>query len=204
MSVQSPRGYLALYVLLGALAVILWAWLAGWPGPIVESDIEQVRLDQALPLLRGAVQLRQTFTPRHDGLTEVEVQAARYEVEENDGALNLRLYDEQGELVAERTLDTRSLTHNQFVTLTFPPQPASGGQRYALEVEGQGSGAFSLWGYTLDVLQPGALSVSGAESAARTLRFVTRYELTPAAALRELWSAVQEGAAVIFLSLTLI
>ena len=184
--------------LMGVFVLLCWAWYSAWPAPILSVDIKQERLNKALPLPQNGVEIRQEFYARYDGLREVEVQLARFEREDEGGQLSFRLFDDQDQLVAERMVKTRSLTHNQIWVWHIPRQDESAERRYTLLVTGDGP--FSLWGYTLDVLS-GELDVSGAKTEARELRFVTRYELTFGAAIKQLVALLQRDG--LFLGLAL-
>ncbi len=195
-----PDRYLAVMGgVAGVLLVLLAAWRGGWPGAVVADDLRLTHLNQALPLLDGAVRVEQRFVPGHDGLSEVELQLVRYQTEEAGGDLWLRLTDDRARLVAERRLDATTLVHNQTVTLAFPPEPASAGRPYQLELDG--SGPFSVWGSTLSMHDAGALVVSGAPTEARSLRLVARYTLTPLAALRTLGRMLWQHGALLLLAL---
>ncbi|HEX8683029.1 MAG TPA: hypothetical protein VF707_11995 [Ardenticatenaceae bacterium] len=190
--------------LLAAVAVLTWAGAREWPGAITSTDVNQHRLDTALPPLAAGVEVRQTFRPRHDGLTEVELLLAKYGEEaaqENGGALTFQLLDEQGRVLAEQVEPSGGLAHNQSYVLRVPRQEDSGGRAYTLRMSADGPTLFSAWGYSLDVYDGGALVVSGAETAARELRFVTRYELTAGSAAASLLGSLRRDGPVMLLAL---
>lgn len=180
-------------VLAGAVLVLLVAGWRGWPPPIVADDVGQPRLDTALPLLGPDDTLRQEFTPRRSGLSEIELLAARYEGAGGEGALWLGLRDDQGMLIGEQRLAAGQLRHNQPVTLRLPPQPASAGRRYTLELRAEGTVPFSVWGHSL--AGAGGLEGAGA-SGARSLRFQSRYTLDGRGALAALLTALRAGGAL--------
>lgn len=187
--------------LLGVLLVAVVAWARGWPPPILSVDINKGRINEALPLLVEGVLLRQSFTPRHDGLREVEVQLARYEPEDAGGALTFRLLDERGQEVVRETVPTQWLSHNQLWTLVVPRQAQSAGRRYTLEVAGERS-PFSLWGYTLAPRgRMEEIVVTGGSSPARALRLVTRYELSPGSAAATLAATLGREGGYLLLAL---
>ena len=150
------------------------------------TDVEQSRIDTSLPAPQGDLALTQTFIPRHNGLSEVEIILLRYgePVAGESAQLWLQLFDERGDLVAEESFPTASISHNQVVRLSFAPQGGSKGQQYTLRLAGTPDNQVSSWAYTLDVYGDGELSQIGAQAgadtpfAAQDLRFLTRYQLT--------------------------
>jgi hypothetical protein len=148
-------------------------------GPLKTVDLNQGRLDTALPAPHHALTIEQSFIPSRNGLTEIEVILTRHgEADAGESQFSLELGDEAGKIIASRTHSSQVLNHNQTYTLQFPPQPASAGQRYVLRLSGSDGNPISAWGYSLSVVDDGELIVSGAESIAQELRFVTRYALT--------------------------
>ncbi|MCI0399362.1 MAG: hypothetical protein L0332_11395 [Chloroflexi bacterium] len=191
-----------LLLLPGALAFLAWAWTAGWPpGAILAVDLNQQRLNTAVPAPQETRQIRQTFTPRRDGLAEVELLLVRYDGLDDGGRLTLQLLDQAGNLVAAAGPETSTLAHNQSYTLSFPPQPHSAGQQYTLLISGPAQNPISAWGYDQDVHAGGELTLVGGETAVQDLRLVTRYRLTPAAVLAALWHTFWPNAGLIALSL---
>jgi len=169
--------------LVGLLLVLVASGIRGWPAPITAVDVEQTRIDVALPPLPSDTSFVQTFRPAHDGLVEVELLLARLH-EGGAGTLSLRLHDDRGNLVAAQTWPVATFEHNQPLLLRFSPQPDSAGRTYALSLSGSTDNAFSFWGYTLDVHDGGTLAVP--DDTARELRFVTRYRLLALPALSHL------------------
>lgn len=175
--------------LIGVILVAAWAWAVGWPAPVVSVDLTQTLVDAAPPLPDGALSLQQTFAPRHNGLTEVEILVVRYEGVEPaaEAELTLELRQTDGLIVAAQSYRVTALTHNQALTLRFPPQPDSAESPYTLRLRGFRNNAVTAWGYDLDVYADGDLRVvNGPSTPVADLRFITRYRLTPLAALREL------------------
>ncbi|MGB0386016.1 MAG: hypothetical protein ACPGWR_14510 [Ardenticatenaceae bacterium] len=202
---NNKKLWASLSFIIGVLALLLGGWFTNWPLPILSVDVKQERLDHALPLPRNGVEIRQVFYARHDGLREVELQLARFDLGESEqkgGELVLRLFDDQNEVVAEQTIQTDSLTHNQIWRWRLPRQDESGGRAYMLQVTGNEFTPFSLWGYTLDA-QAGDLSVTAATEA-RELRFVTYYELTFRAAITHLGRALSRDGVLFELALAFI
>lgn len=187
-----PRGRLSVIALLAALSLLLalmvldGAGLCGWGslcGPIVAEDTAQGRLDTALPAPQTGATIEQTFIPRRNGLSEIEMILVRYGGEAtaggDPGLFSVELRDHNDELVAAEALSTQELSHNQTYILRFRPQTDSAGRAYTLRLSGNERNHISAWGYSLDVYSGGQLRLSGLESAAAELRFITRYTLTP-------------------------
>lgn len=153
--------------------------------PIVAVDSAQQRLNQAAPVPQGQFVLSQTFTPRRNGLTEVEVQVAAIGTVGGNGRFSLHLFDATNSLVAEQTFATQTLKHNQTILLRFAPQPHSAQQTYRLQIGGDINNPFSVWGYDLDVYSGGVFALTTAPLAANTLppnsladiKFTARYQL---------------------------
>ena len=199
-------------VALGALGQCAWADLCG---PVVAEDVAQGRLDTALPAPQGDLHVEQTFTPRRNGLSEIEITLVRYGDEAtaaDPGTFSVALHDETGALVTVEHLSTRNLTHNQTYLLRFPPQAGSAGHRYTLRLSGNEHNPVSAWGYSLDVDAGGALQLAGHapegvafQTAAADLRYVTRYTLTAGDAVMAALAPAREWpllpAALLFLPL---
>ncbi len=159
--------------------------LADVCGSIESTDISQTRIDSALPAPGNTLAIEQSFTPRHNGLSAIELILVHYGGEQPDGRLTLELWDDRDQPVARQDLRSGDLSHNQTFVFAFPPQPDSADRSYRLRLSGDATNHVSVWGYSLDVVQPGDVQLlpmtDGAllpDSAARELRFVTRYELT--------------------------
>jgi len=175
------------FLLLGRPGVCPWPSLCG---PLLADDVAQGRLDTALPAPQGELVIEQSFTPRRNGLTSVELLLARYETPPPPNAtFDVELLDDANAVVAAESLPVATLTNNQSYTLAFAPQPNSAGRRYVLRLRGSEGNPVSAWGYSLDVYGAGELTlVAGAlaappPTAARELRFITRYALTGGDAL---------------------
>jgi hypothetical protein len=178
--------YWWLLTLFGGGAFLLWAWLTAWQPAVEAVDINQSRLNVALPAPQPTVQIRQTFTPAHDGLNQIELTLVRHDAAATNGRIDFQLLDGAGRVVAGDSLANMGVAHNQRYTLHFSPQPKSAGQSYNLLISGSAGNILSVWGYELDVHSGGQLAVIGQETAARELRFVTRYRLTAGLALSRL------------------
>jgi hypothetical protein len=189
------RNWFWLPLLLGTLGlfVAVWAWEQDDPDRVnvvfdslVDVDLSQERIDTALPIPRGDLTITQSFVPRHDGLEEIELTLASYgEAQTADnGRLTLQLFTDNMDLLAEHTLETADLDHNQVYRFSFPRQLNSAGQRYLLNLSGNAENSVSAWGYSLDVYGGGALSLDGdlpadpVNTTAQDLRFITRYRLS--------------------------
>ncbi|MBP7999129.1 MAG: hypothetical protein KA314_20235 [Chloroflexi bacterium] len=164
--------------LAGAFCVFIWAWVTGWPVYTLKIDIEQGRLNTALPALDNTVQFQQTFWAGHDGWQEIELIMVRYgeAVEGERGRVFLDLLNSMGTVVAQTEWSTADIRHNDTRHFRFPPQP--GGQTYTLVLRGEAGNTVSVWGYDQDVLAGGTFTATGVDSSVDELRFITRYGLT--------------------------
>ncbi len=225
-----PRLPSAVVLLVSAVAVVLALMIFDRPdvctwqhlcGPLLAEDVHQGRLDTALPAPQADLTIEQTFVPRHDGLSEIELILVRYGGEsggddsaalEEDSRFTLELHDESGTVIAAETLPTAQLSHNQTHTLAFPPQARSAGRLYILRLSGSETNHISAWAYSLDVYSAGDLTIltgplrpEPPSTNARELRFVTRYALTTGemvdAAVAPLRRAGLGAAALLFLPL---
>ncbi|MEZ4514431.1 MAG: hypothetical protein R3C62_21350 [Chloroflexota bacterium] len=203
-----------LAAVVGLLAVVglVWGKTAVF-SPILATDINQHRLNIALPTPRNDIAVSQSFVPRWNGLREVEVTLVRYgeKVAGENGRFSLQLRDDNNETIAEQTFPTSQLDHNQTLTLPVPLQPQSAGRRYTLRLLGNDSNTLSAWGYTLDVYNEGELKMEGGvlqtavpTTNARELRFTTRYQLTLPDALRYLATTIFYEGALFLLALLFI
>jgi hypothetical protein len=211
------------WIILLAGAVIMLALLFIWSTAVPDSftrffesleatDIEQGRIDTSLPAPQGNLTLTQTFIPRHNGLSEIEITLLRYgdPTAGESAQLWLQLFNEQGELVAEEAFSTASIDHNQVVQLHTTPQNNSKGQAYTIKLLGTADNPVSAWGYSLDVYEDGVLSQIDTQSAdikslaAQDLRFLTRYRLTWADALGNVGETIYYEGLLFLLALLLI
>ena len=169
------------------------------------TDIEQGRIDTALPAPQGDLALTQSFAPRHNGLNEVEITLLRYgEPSAGESAqLWLRLFNEQGETVAEKAFPTATVNHNQVVRLSFPPQADSKGRPYTLQLSGTPDNQVSAWAYSLDAYSDGNLAQTGDVNpiGAQDLRFQTRYRLTWSDALSNVGETIFYEGLILLLAL---
>ncbi len=154
-------------------------------GPVVALDINQGRIDTNVPAPQGAFTVEQTFRAGHNGLREIELILIHYGGDQNSGSLTVQLRDGDDMLVAEDVLASGLLTHNQTYLFRFPAQSASAGETYRLRLTGDAGNHVSAWGYSLNDLPGGTLTLlpepGEAEPTAleaQALRLVTRYELT--------------------------
>lgn len=172
--------------LIGSILAIVWVFVGGitavWQ-PIIDTDLNQHRLDVGVVTPRNERVIQQQFVPRWDGLSEVELLLIRYGDAEAvvNGRLTFQLLDDANSVVAEETLETAKYEHNQVYKLAVPVQRRSAGRTYTLQISGNAHNNFSVWGYTLNTYDAGRFTISGGdgipESEARTLRFTTRYQL---------------------------
>lgn len=198
---------------LAAAAAIIVVVLLGRAGlcqrgdlcaPLSAVDIDQGRLDTALPAPQNGLRIEQSFVSRRNGLSEIELLLVRYGGEmaagEDTGRFSVELIDDTGARVAEQIMPTAGLSHNQPYTLRFAPQPRSAGRRYTLRLSGNEANHISVWGYSLDVYDAGELRLlSGGQDAAtpetpaREMRFLTRYVLTAGDAVRAAAQPLDQG-----------
>jgi hypothetical protein len=168
----------------GALVAALLSLRSGWPGPVEATDINQTRLDTALPVPRGDVAVRATFVPGRDGLSSLELLLVDYGGEADAGTLALSLQDDTGAEVASAAWGNDALAHNQVLLWRVPVQANAAGRTYTLLLRGDEANQVTAWGTELDVMADDSLSVTGVEPLqAQTLRLVTRYRLSPTGAL---------------------
>ncbi len=197
--------------LLGGVILVVWGIWGTLPHaslralfhPIVATDIHQQRRDTGSLVLQGNFSLEQTFTPRWNGLHELEIHFYRADETPGAGQIYLRLQDAGGQTVSEATLPNATIAHNQAHKLQFSPQPHSAGQVYTLVIRGDAENAVALWGYSLETYAGGELALVygplAAETAVTTshpadLTFTTRYQLTWGDALAYLGRTLaQEG-----------
>ena len=190
-----------IFSFLGVAFIIILAAAQDWPPPVHTVDVEQTRLNVALPPLPAGEPFVQSFRPEHNGLVEIELLLARL-TEGAAGTVTLRLHDEAGQLVAAESWPAGSLEHNQALALHFRPQPTSAGQRYELSLQGTRQFPFSFWAYNMDVYADGALTTPDAR--AQDLRFVTQYQLLPPDAVKSVASDLRQDGGVLLLALTLL
>lgn len=196
--------YLKWFFVGGAAVFFIWAVATSWLSPIIEPDINQHRRNTILPPPQDTSQIRQTFTPAHNGLSEVEVKLAREQTAEANARLELQLLNGEGEVVSAENLETSRLAHEQVYVLRFEPQPDSAGQTYTLLASGTANNDVSLWGYDLDVHSGGQLTFLGGETAAQDLYLITRYRLTLPVAAQFLWQALTGYGPLLLLALAYI
>ncbi len=190
---------------LGAALAAAWVWFgeplrpSAFPpiaAPILAEDVNQHRLNAVPPAPAGERVLEQTFTAQKDGLREIELIFARRDepTAGETGRLTLTLLTQDGRLLAEQTLETRNLRHNQTYVWQIPRQGDSAGQAYVLQISGSPDNTVSVWGYDLDVIGSGELAVLNGETAVQDLRLITRYQLSWGSALRQLGqTAARDG-----------
>lgn len=172
-------------------------------GSIEDTDLNQSRINAALPTPQESLSISQTFVPRHDGLKELEITLVRYgeKSAQEDGIFTIQLVNSRGVLIAEETLQTAEINHNQVYRLQFPPQTNSAGEAYQLTLQGNNSNPISAWGYSEDVYANGKLTVKKEayldevpQTLVRDMQFKTRYVLGWEDALRSLLrSSLFEG-----------
>ena len=198
------RRWRIVFMTIGFLSAAVWAWVTGWPGPIQNVDIEQGRLNTALPAPRPTSTIRQTFQPMRNGLLEVELLLVHHEPDVRQaGVLTVTLRDDADQIIAVNGFNNDQLQHNQILALRFTPETASAGRTYALELTGDERNNVSAWAYDLDVYALGAVETFQATTA-QDLRFTTRYRLAWSDASAMLWQMFSENLAVLALALLMI
>lgn len=200
-------------ILLGAILVLVWVQISGGASllkPIIAVDIEQQRANTALPAPQQGTIVSQSFRPRHNGLREIEIIfARRVEAEPSEtGRIFLRLFDDSGQLAGSQELQTRTIKHNQAYTFKFPIQKDSRQRRYQLRISGSSGNRVTVWGYSLDVysggeaaIDAGPLAAAAPSTAAKDLRFISRYQLTEKEAIRMLGTMLQQNGWIMLLAL---
>jgi hypothetical protein len=197
---RPARRLIWLALFLGVSLALIWEWSSGRPA-VLATDLNQHRLNVALPPPIPGAPIRQSFTPRHDGLAELEVLIARADLAAGPGAISFTLVDGAGRPVASDSVPASTLAHNQSYALRFPAQAHSAGQPYNLVVEGTTGNNVSLWAYDLDVLAGGELASTGP---AGDLRLLTRYRLDARLAAGLTVATLREVGPLLALALALI
>jgi hypothetical protein len=198
------RRWFWLPMLVGVLAVGVWAFVTSWPPSIVEVDIDQHRADTAPIVPDGVNEISQTFRPQRDGLLEIELLIAKFERPDSaESQLILQLTDDLGNLVAQEFLPTSGLEHNQKYTVRFVPQDNSAERTYTLTLRGQDNANTTVWGYGHDVYAAGALT-QPMPGAAQDLRFITRYRLSFTSAIQQLQALQDDDSVLLLVSLLFI
>ena len=192
-------------MLVGAIGVWGWAWAAEWPTLRLTADWQQTRLDTPLPAPKGEQWLEQSFISRQAGLSELELLLVRYQQANGtaaDGRLHLTLRDAQtGEVIAAQSWHSRQTTHNQPLLVRFAPQPHSAGRTYVVRLTGEGDNPLSVWGYTLNPSADLTLTTHQLETAAQTMRLVTRTQMQWAAEGRMVLAEMRHQALPLLLTL---
>ncbi|KAA3663788.1 MAG: hypothetical protein DWQ04_09045 [Chloroflexi bacterium] len=208
------RPYLLLFIFVGMAAMLLWGQLTHnetvW-GSIVDVDVNQHRVNTALPEPNGRFTIQQTFTPTHDGLREVELLLVRREHLETDGQLTVTLLDDIGNIITEQMFETSGLKHNQDLSVRFEAVRDSAERPFTLQIAGSPDNPITVWGYDLDVyaagsvtMVPGPLITESVSTTAEDLRLVTRYQLTWREAAQKLFSMFSEQGSLFLLALLFI
>ena len=96
-------------------------------------------LDAITPPLADGVTLSQSFVATYDGLTRVDVHSITYGLA-LDHVLTVRVQDDDGTTVADRTIPAGLAPDRDWIAVEFPPQARSAGRRYRIELEAHGTG----------------------------------------------------------------
>ena len=118
------RPWLILLVF-GALFVVL-AIAAKWQPPVTAVDLNQPWLNTALPPPDHNIDINHTFKPVRNGLSEIELEIARYGSDNNGSRLGFQLENAAGKIIVAETWTPASQA-NQPYTLQFAPQSFSTG-----------------------------------------------------------------------------
>ncbi|MEM9774660.1 MAG: hypothetical protein AAF902_08785, partial [Chloroflexota bacterium] len=176
-----------LYAAVGAISVLIWSAIAGWPGDMTAVSYEQEKLDVVMQTPGPDSTAEFRFQPLHDGLSSVEVIIVNTKPDDPEAiaTATLTLSDEFGQVFASRRLATNATRHNESVRLNFQPLSDSSQTTIYLSMSGGAGNGLSLWGYSADVW-PEAQLINGGE--AKSLRMTTRYAFQWSTALSELSS----------------
>lgn len=176
---QRVRRWWVVPFFVGASVLLVVAQLRGWPPSITGRDIHQHRANAPAAIPNGDVTIAQTFAPTRDGLHEIELIVYQTQTGET-GEITLELLDQQGSLVASQTLASADLAHNETLNFKFAVQGNSADSQYTLRVTGRDNLYTTFWGFDLESVSSGQLTVSDPAFAttAQDLRIVTYYQLT--------------------------
>jgi hypothetical protein len=120
-------------------------------GLIVTSPLDhapQAGAFAPIPELVDGRMVRQPFVARRDGLRRVDVLTATYR-RINAGTLTMRVVEDAGRVVAERTVAAAEVRDNDWLTLEFDAVSASKGGRFAIELVPRGAregSGVTAWG----------------------------------------------------------
>jgi len=153
------------------LAIAGGLWLAR-PAPIIATDQEQTRLDQAAPVPSGSATLIQTVVPGHSGFSAIDLLAVVYSDNPRSAVLTVQIMDGAGRMIVQR--DFQGLAHNAPIHVDFPPQINSAGQSFQVRLSGTAGNKATVWAYDLNRYTPGGLVFNG-QPLPGDLRFSTSY-----------------------------
>ena len=111
----------------------------------------------------GEKNIVQTFKPKLNGLAVVSVQLATY-ARPNDGEIKLRLEDKEGNKLAEKIVNAKSISDNLYSNFRFEPIQDSMGKTYRLVIQAEKSypgNAITAWASKTNVYHDGDLSFAG-------------------------------------------
>ncbi|MCW5850345.1 MAG: hypothetical protein KIT87_09715 [Anaerolineae bacterium] len=123
--------------------------------------MEQTRLDTPAPRIETTDAVSQTLIARDAGLTAIELLLAVYPDPPPQGALTVRLYDDQGVAVAQRDYPLADLKHNAPFRFEFAPQRDSAGRTYRLAFSGPPGNPATFWATKTDAYADGQLFDQG-------------------------------------------
>ncbi len=173
---------LLIYALVGAICVLIWALVSGWPGQITATSYEQERLDTALSAPVPDQPIEFEFVPDHDGINSLEVVVVNFAPNDqaNQSTATLTLVDNFGAVLASTRLQNNFTAHNQSVRLDFEPINNSKSKTFSLLMSGGEGNQLSLWGYSLNVWDGSRLTGGGtAETLHMKVGYALRWQSIP-------------------------
>lgn len=175
MAYRTP---IAIWAAVGiTLALVAAAW-RGWPDPVVAIDVEQTRRNILVSPPQPGAPIAQTFTPSHNGLSQISVWLAMAQSEGGAAAsATVTVIGPDGLTLATRVVRPPDIPDPSSLSLHFEPQPASAGEPYQIVIAGRTGNQIAPEGYTLNTVVGGHLSGPDLNGA-QVLRFTSRYTLT--------------------------
>ena len=191
------------------LILLLMPLIVACCPPTLRRDIDQQRLDAALPPLGADHIAGQSFVSRQPNLSSLEFLLVRYQPEktrpEGTSQLLLRLKEHASDAqdLITQVADTGGYEHNSSVVFSFEPQPNSRDKRYFLFLEGVAGDDLSVWYSSENAYGQGELLLDGVVQTG-DLRFTTQYAYGLPLALEDLRTALSQYAWPIVLALALL
>jgi len=169
-------------------------------GCVEKVDWDVVQWQSTTPAgdIYGSHSVGQSFVPQHNGLTAVELLLLAYSGNDRPAVpLELRLCRDPAcqEVVASSTIPADAIAHNASFTFRFPPEQASAGKTYLLQVtapQATAAARATLWAHTAD-LYPGGTLFRDGQPVPGDLTFRTCYTLGPGTIAGELLHRAWNG-----------